>query len=135
MRRLIIHSRIVVEPDVSIDTMLRRCNELFNPGDVSVEEGSRQTLQDPPLFEVRVHDGCPQGIITPEQALIHAFRNGMESGHVGVYFVRLTDPPMNGCAAYRGEPSVLIASYATEWTLSHDWGTFLDCIMSTILRI
>ena len=50
----------------------------------------------------------------------------MGTNHVAVYFVRTTNPPSNGCAAFpAGRPSCAIVSTASSWTLGHEVGHVL----------
>ena len=43
-----------------------------------------------------------------------------------VYFVRSTNPPLNGCAAHpNNRPGAVVAQGATRWTLGHEIGHVL----------
>jgi hypothetical protein len=66
------------------------------------------------------------GSVTAEQTQLFANRNSAGANDVVAYFVRSTQPPFNGCAAFpSGRPGAAVASGASAWTLAHEIGHVL----------
>lgn len=124
-RLLRLHLKILFEPSVPIATMLDRMRQVVEPIGVGVEVGSIENLEASELIDLDAGT-CSLGMLTPEQTRIYSLRRPNEVDEIVVYFVRSTLPPYNGCAAHpTGSPGLVIASYATEWTLAHEVGHVL----------
>jgi hypothetical protein len=66
------------------------------------------------------------GSTTAEQNQLFANRNNAGPNDLCIYFVRSTVPPLNGCAAFpAGQPSAVVTSVASPWTMGHECGHVL----------
>jgi hypothetical protein len=73
--------------------------------------------------------GCTSGSTTDEQQQLFANRNNVGPNDVVAYFVRGTVPPLNGCASHPpGRPGVVVAAFASQWTLAHEVGHVLGLV-------
>lgn len=126
--RLRLFLKILFSPSIPIAIMLDRMREVYEPVGVQVEVASMEDIDRPELVDVNV-GACTQSVITGEQQQLFAARNNASDRDIAVYFVRSTLPPYNGCAAHpAGQPGLVIASYATEWTLAHEVGHVLGLV-------
>lgn len=120
-----IHSKVLTEPNIPIDTMIDRMREVYESVGIHVQEASRETLNLPTLNDCDV-GACVSGVTTTEQNQLFSNRNNVGENEITVYFVRSTVPPYNGCAAHPdGRPGAVVASGATQWTLAHEVGHVL----------
>jgi hypothetical protein len=120
-----LHIKILSPPTIAVNAMLDRMREVYEPAGFVVDVGSVQNLNHPNLIDLDT-GSCSQGAITAAQQQLFAARENMGTLDIAAFFVRTTLPPYNGCAAYPpGRPSVVISSYATEWTLAHEVGHIL----------
>jgi hypothetical protein len=117
-----VHSKILTTPTVAIQTMLASMQQVYATAGIAVRQVTTENLDLPLLNDLDV-GSCTQGNTTTEQNQLFANRNNVGANEVVAYFVRSTDPPLNGCAAHPGGlPSVVVTRGATEWTLGHEIG-------------
>jgi hypothetical protein len=128
-----IHIKVLQQPNIAIDTMLRNMRQVFSTANIRVVVGSRENLGGPAfaaLLDVDVGT-CPrppvaQATLTAEQAQLFQNRNNVGANEIAVYFVRTTNPTSNGCSASTAnQPSVVVAQTASPWTLAHEIGHVL----------
>jgi outer membrane protein OmpA-like peptidoglycan-associated protein len=134
--RLRLHLKILSSPTThSIDAMLRAMRQTYGPAGFHVEVASRETLS---LAHLEVLDiDCPSAAgchvmpcasanLNAEMLELYRHRNHVGANELAVYFVRLTNPSVNGlCDHPPGSPGVVVASIATEFTLAHEIGHVL----------
>jgi hypothetical protein len=105
--------------------MLEGMRTVYNASGIAVQLASTETLNLPLLNDLDVGP-CTMGTTTAEQNQLFANRNNVGTNDVACYFVRTTQPSLNGCAAFPpGRPSVAVASVASQWTLGHEVGHVL----------
>ncbi len=120
-----LHTKVLTNPTVSIDTMLAAMRQVYEPTGIRVQQISNETLSLPDLNVVDVSE-CLMGQPTAEQTTLFTNRNNVGVNDVVVYFVQATNPPNNGCAAFpAGRPGAVVASGATQWTMGHEIGHVL----------
>jgi Metallo-peptidase family M12B Reprolysin-like len=128
-----IHIKVLQQPNIAIDTMLRNMRQAYSTANIRVEVGSRENLGGPAfaaLLDVDVGT-CPlppvsQAMLTAEQTQLFQNRNNVGANALAVYFVRSTQPASNGCSASTAnQPSVVVAQIASSWTLAHEVGHVL----------
>jgi hypothetical protein len=128
-----IHLKVLQQPNIPIDTMLRNMRQVYSTANIRVVVGSRENLGGPPfaaLLDVDVGT-CPrppvsQATLTAEQVQLFQNRNNVGPNEIAVYFVRTTQPTSNGCSASTAnQPSVVVAQTASPWTLAHEVGHVL----------
>ncbi|TDE92445.1 hypothetical protein EXU48_12810 [Occultella glacieicola] len=120
-----LHTKVLTEPDVDVDTAIEAMREVYESVGVAVVHVSTEELTLPALNDVDVGT-CVTGVTTAEQNTLFANRNSALASDVVVYFVRSTVPPLNGCAAHPpGRPGAVVARGATRWTLGHEVGHVL----------
>ncbi|MDQ4025154.1 MAG: hypothetical protein M3217_06660 [Actinomycetota bacterium] len=120
-----VHVRTLVEPDIDVDTMFDRMREAYATVGITVNRLTTANL-DLPLLEDLDVGRCIRGETTDEQDELFANRDGVGANEVVVYFVRSTDPPLNGCAAHpAGQPGAVVARVASQFTLGHEIGHVL----------
>jgi hypothetical protein len=121
-----LHVKILDAPTIPVDDMLWNMRELFGPLGIAVELGTTENLNLPTLTDLDV--GTCDGAVTTEQTLLFANRNNATANDLVVYFCRSvsnmsTGDSFNGCASFPiGSPGVVVASYASAWTLAHEIG-------------
>jgi hypothetical protein len=126
MKRLSLHLKILFEPDVSIDTMLTHARKVFDPIEVDVAVASRADLDAPLLRVLKVKNSCDGRAVSAEQRELFGHRDGVGAEEIVIYFVRETDPPLNGCAQHPdGQPGTVVSSQGLRWTLAHELGHVL----------
>lgn len=119
------HVKVLTNPTVPIDTMVTRMREVYEASGIQVQLVSTENLNLPALNDLDV-GACTMGSVTSEQTQLFGNRNNIDNNEVGIYFVRSTVPPYNGCAAFpSGRPSAVVAQGATQWTLGHEVGHVL----------
>jgi hypothetical protein len=130
-----LHIKVLAEPiDHPIERMLDRMREVYRTAGIRVEVSSRETLQGPEfadLLDVEVAQDaqgnpCPGGQTTDEQNELFENRNSVDENEIVIYFVRSTQPALNGCASFpQGRPGAIVTEGASEWTLAHEVGHVL----------
>jgi hypothetical protein len=99
--------------------------EVYATAQIDVEWSSTENLNLPALNDLEVGT-CTMGNTTAEQNQLFGNRNNVGANEIAVYFVRSTDPPFNGCAAFpAGRPSAAVVQTATQWTFAHEVGHVL----------
>lgn len=132
-----IHIKVLQQPNIPIDTMLRNMRQVYSTANIRVVVGSRENLGGPTfaaLLDVDVGP-CQTGqAMTAEQTQLFGNRNSVGANEIAVYFVRTalqTAGPnagmtLNGCASSTAnQPSVVVAQTASPWTLAHEVGHVL----------
>jgi hypothetical protein len=134
-----IHIKVLQQPNIAIDTMLRNMRQVYSTANVRVAVGSRENLGGPPfaaLLDVDVGP-CQTGqAMTTEQNQLFGNRNFVGANEIAVYFVRSVlvnnTEVVNGCAAFpANQPSCVIAQTASPWTLAHEVGHVLGLLHIT----
>jgi hypothetical protein len=126
METVRLHVKILTEPSVSIEQMLVNMQWVYEAVGVRVQRVSTETLNLPLLNDLDVGTCGGAASVTTEQTELFGNRNGGPTTDVVLYFVRSTQPPLNGCAAHPdGEPSVVVTQGASGWTLAHEVGHVL----------
>jgi hypothetical protein len=124
-QRIRIHTKILTQPNVSIETLLQNMREVYAAASIDVEWASTENLNFPNLNDLDV-GACTMGQTTAEQNTLFNNRNNVGASDIAVYFVRSTVPPYNGCAAHpAGKPSAAVVQTATQWTFAHEVGHVL----------
>lgn len=125
METLRVHFKVLTAPTrFTIDQMLAAMREVYEPQGIRVIRASDENLNLPALQVVDV-GGC-SGTPTTEQNTLFGNRNNVQGNDVVVYFVRATDPPLNGCATHpSGRPGAVVVSTASRWTMAHEVGHVL----------
>jgi hypothetical protein len=119
-----LHFKVLTAPALGTAAMLASMQTVYATIGIRVTLASTENLNLPLLNDVDV--GTCTGATTTEQQQLFANRNDVGAQDVAVYFVRSTNPPLNGCASHpAGRPSVVVAQGATTWTLGHEVGHVL----------
>ncbi|POH74771.1 hypothetical protein CVS27_02545 [Arthrobacter glacialis] len=123
---VVLHLKILTPPtSFTVDQMVQSMRDVYTSRGINVVVGSTQNLNLPLLTDLDV-GVCDMGVTTAEQNVLYGNRDNVGANHVAVYFVRTTNPPSNGCAAFpAGRPSCAVASTASSWTLGHEVGHVL----------
>jgi uncharacterized protein with LGFP repeats len=126
VRELIrLHVKVLTTPTVPITTSLAEMQTVYAAAEIGVICASIETLNLPVLNDCDVGE-CRRGQTTAEQNQLFGNRNNVGARDVVVYFVRSTNPPLNGCAAHpNNRPGAIVAQGATRWTLGHEVGHVL----------
>jgi len=104
---------------------MHNMREVYATAAIDVEWVSSENLNLPALNDLDV-GACTMGSTTTEQNQLFSHRNNVATNEIAVYFVRSTDPPFNGCAAFpAGKPSAAVVQTATQWTFAHEVGHVL----------
>jgi hypothetical protein len=121
-----LHIKCLTAPTrFSINQMISSMRLTYATAQIGVRYVSFEVLNLPALNDIDV-GGCTMGTATAEQTQLFANRNSAGANDVVAYFVRSTQPPYNGCAAFpAGRPGAVIASGASVWTLAHEIGHVL----------
>jgi uncharacterized protein with LGFP repeats len=122
-----VHVKCLTAPTrFSINTMISNMRLTYATAQIGVKYVSFENLNLPALNDIDV-GSCVMGAATAEQQQLFANRNNAGSNDVVVYFVRTTQPPYNGCAAFpSGRPGAVVASGASQWTMAHEVGHVLS---------
>jgi uncharacterized protein with LGFP repeats len=122
-----VHVKCLTAPTrFSINTMISNMRLTYATAQIGVKYVSFENLSLPALNDIDV-GSCVMGAATAEQQQLFANRNNAGSNDVVVYFVRTTQPPYNGCAAFpSGRPGAVVASGASQWTMAHEVGHVLS---------
>jgi hypothetical protein len=123
---LVLHIRVLNQPSLDLQTMRQNMQALYRSrAEIDVQVRSSLPLKRPDLIDLPV-GACVMGDLTQKQEELFALREGVGAGEVVAYFVRTTNPPLNGCAAHPpGRPGAVIAQGASLWTLAHEIGHVL----------
>ncbi|MCA5892921.1 hypothetical protein LEP48_06075 [Isoptericola sp. NEAU-Y5] len=126
METVRLHVKTLTAPTrFTIDQMVAGMQQVYADAGIRVVRASDETLNLPDLDVVDTGE-CRRGQSTAEQSTLFGNRNGAGGNDVVVYFVRATNPPLNGCAAHpSGRPGAVVASGASRWTLAHEVGHVL----------
>lgn len=121
-----VHLKILSDPtSFTVDQMVDAMREVYATRGINVAISSRENLTLPLLNDLDV-GACTMGTTTTEQNQLFSNRNNVGTNHVVAYFVRSTNPPLNGCAAYpAGQPGCVVTSTSSSWTLGHELGHVL----------
>lgn len=115
-----LHIKILSNPtSVTVNQMVASMRQVYEANGFSVVVASTESLNLPLLQDLEV-GSCVMGQTTAEQNQLFANRNNVGASDVAVYFVRSTNPALNGCAAHPpGQPSAVVTSIASQWTMGH----------------
>ena len=124
-----LHIKCLTAPTrFSINQMISNMRLVYATAQIGVKYASFEVLNLPALNDLDV-GGCTMGTVTVEQTQLFANRNFAGANDVVVYFVRSTQPPYNGCAAFPpSRPGAAVASGASAWTLAHEVGHVLTLV-------
>jgi hypothetical protein len=120
-----LHIKVLAQPNVPIETMLTAMRVVYATVGIRVRHLSTEALSLPALEDLDV--GADQFQPTKAEHIeLFTHRNNVANGDIVVYFVRSTNPPLNGTAAHPpGRPGAVVTSVATEYTLAHEVGHVL----------
>jgi hypothetical protein len=120
-----LHVKILTNPTISIEQMITNMQWVYEAVGIRVQRVSTENLSLPLLNDLDV-GACNMGSVTTEQTQLFNNRNNGPVTDVVAYFVRSTNPPLNGCAAFpAGQPGAVITQGASRWTLGHEIGHVL----------
>lgn len=118
-----LHTKVLVNPTVSVDTMVTTMRRVFAQAAIEVDVVANQNLDLPGLHEVD-RGACPRGAdgpTTAEQTTLFGHRDGVEENEIVVYYVLALSPPLVGCSAHPpGRPGATIRQTGTRFTLAHE---------------
>jgi hypothetical protein len=126
-----LHLRVLVEPDVTVTTLLDSCQKVFDQADLKITVASRSTLSlsssDLTKFTaVKVHGSCAGNAVTTEQQALFNLAPSINNKDVVIFMVQDTDKAMDGCAQHpANRPGALVTSICSKWTLAHELGHLL----------
>jgi hypothetical protein len=112
---------VVVEDPTrfSVEDMVSAAKQTYGAYGIDLLVNHRSAVTDDEFQDLDVN-GCRRGAITREQSDLFSHRPG-EGIHA--YFVRSTVLAYNGCSAHAPQqPSLVIVSDASRWTLAHELG-------------
>lgn len=120
-----LHLKVLSNPTgFTIDQMVDGMRQVYEANGIRVV-ASTENLNLPLLNDLDVGT-CTMGNTTNEQNQLFGNRNNVGVNDIAVYFIRSTVPSFNGCAAHPvGQPSAVVASIASQWTLGHEVGHVL----------
>lgn len=122
-----IHTKTLTAPDVSIPQLFQNMREVYATAGIDVEWRSEETLDLPALNDLEVGTCSGASSVTAEQTTLFGNRDNVGTSDIAVYFVRSTNPPLNGCAACpANRPSAVCVRTASQWTFAHEVGHILD---------
>jgi OmpA family len=131
--RVRLHLKILTLPKrFSIEAMLANMRRVYEPAGLLVEVVSCERLHRPSLEDLDIF--CPANInqlccpfpcgtnnLNPEHVDLFRNRHNARADEIVIYFVRSTNPGLNGCCAHPpGRPGVVVASQASRWTMAHE---------------
>jgi hypothetical protein len=128
-----IHIKVLQQPNIALDTMLRNMRQVYSTANIRVVVGSRENLGGPPfaaLLDLDVGPCTTGQAMTTEQTQLFGNRNSVGANEIAVYFVRSVlqnnTTALNGCASFpANRPSCVVAQAASPWTLAHEVGHVL----------
>ena len=123
------HVKVLSEPtSITRAQMMQSMQQVYASVNIDAVVLSVETLALPALNDLDV-GSCTMGNITADQNRLFTNRNNAGPNDVCVYFVRSTIPPLNGCGAFpAGEPSAVVTSVASPWTMGHECGHVLGLV-------
>jgi peptidoglycan hydrolase-like protein with peptidoglycan-binding domain len=117
--------KILHNPTVPVNTMIRTMRRVYAQAAIGVELTSTEELALPELDPLDVGE-CIRGVTTPDQDALFANQNCVNVNEQVAYIVRATDPPANGCAAHPtapvARPGAVLTRVASQFTLGHELG-------------
>jgi|SRR5215211_65012 len=123
-----IHIKVLTNPTVTVDAMLRVMRQIYGTAGIRVEVVSREDLTGIPNFtalnnlDVGTCDGSP----TSEQTALFQNRNNVGTGDIVVYFVQTMGASFDGCAIHpTGQDGAAIDQMAVGSVLAHEVGHVL----------
>lgn len=120
-----LHVKVLTQPTIAINTMITNMRQVYESAGIEVQLRSTENLTSSTLNDLDVGT-CTRGNVTAEQTALFNNRNNVGNNEVAVYFVRSTNPPLNGCAAHPNNlPSCVVTRGASPWTLGHEVGHVL----------
>jgi len=120
-----VHVKVLTNPTVSIDQMFVAMDQVYEAVGIRVQRASTEILNLPTLNDVDV-GSCSGTSVTAEQTQLFGNRNSASPLDVVVYFVRSTNPPLNGCATHpTNQPGAVVTQIASRWTMAHEIGHVL----------
>ena len=124
-----LHLKILTTPSVSIETMVRAMQWVYEGVGLIVQRVSTETLNLPALNDLDIGTCNLGDALTAEQAQLYANRHSAGPKDVVAYLVRSLVPPANGCAVSAATaPACAVAQGATQWTLGHEVGHLLGLL-------
>ena len=130
--RIRIHAKILVKPRILLQRMIDNMKLIYGAAGFMVELASEESLNIRHLEDLDMGHACvmPLPALSPEQQELFSNRNRVGPNEIVAYFVRtastVVNGEVNGCAAHpAGQPSVVVALVASEWTLAHEVGHVL----------
>jgi hypothetical protein len=125
-----LHLKVWSTPTIPIETMLNRMREVYSTAGIGVVVVTREDLTSldiaTPLRDLEVVPQCPMGQITGEQIQLFNNRDNVGERELAIHFVRVTTPPLNGCAAHPDDVfGAVVTQVASRWTLAHEIGHVL----------
>jgi hypothetical protein len=129
-----LHIKILTNPtSFTLDQMIVAMRDAYNTAGIDVNVVSTEVLNvsDPSLSPLNDVDtgSCTMGSVSAEQTSLSNFRAGAGSLDVVVYMCRSVswnNGSLNGCASFpTNRPMVVVASYASRYTLGHEVGHVL----------
>jgi outer membrane protein OmpA-like peptidoglycan-associated protein len=131
--RVRLHLKILTLPKrFSIETMLANMRRVYEPAGLLIEVVSCERLHRPSLDDLDIF--CPAHVnqlccpfpcatnnLNAEHVDLFRNRHNALADEIVIYFVRSTNPGLNGCCAHPpGRPGVVVASQASRWTMAHE---------------
>jgi hypothetical protein len=128
--RIRLHLKVLSTPSgFTLTQALEAMRQVFSPAGIRVDLGSVEGLNLPALADLPVTTtGTPGvgGTVTSQQTQLFANRNNVGPDDMVVYFVRSTNPSLNGVATFPpGQPGAIVTNIGTVWTLGHEVGHVL----------
>jgi len=125
-----LHLKVWSNPIVPIEKMLNRMREIYSTAGIGVVVATREDITSfnivTSLRDLDVVPLCPSGQTTQEQDQLFSNRDNVGDRELAIHFVRVTTPPLNGCAAHPDDISgAVVTSIASQWTLAHEIGHVL----------
>ena len=129
-----LHVKILTNPtSFTFDAMLVAMREVYATAGIAVNIASTEVLNlsNPVLAPLNDVDtgSCTMGSVSAEQTALSNFRASASAIDVVVYLCRSVSwnsGSLNGCASFpANRPMVVVASYASRYTLGHEVGHVL----------
>jgi hypothetical protein len=125
-----LHLKVWSNPTISIESMLNRMREVYRTAGIGVVVATREDFTSfdivTSLRDLDVVPSCPSGQTTGEQDQLFNNRDNVGEHDLAIHFVRVTTPPLNGCAAHPDDIfGAVVTRIASVWTLAHEVGHVL----------
>lgn len=128
---VIIHLKILAQPNIAIGQMLLAMRSVYAPQDIAVHVASRENLsgsQFTLLLDIDVGP-CMSSSLTTDQIQLFQNRNGAAADEPVIYFIETINGvkgKYNGCAAHAAnQPAALVSNFCSRWTVAHEIGHIL----------